>query len=154
MGTASHRPSSGTAEGHEHAGWEPATPLSDEDKRKAERIELARTIFDFKINQQVNDLLKELEGDLVPVCTCGWRGLPEDWNPPHSRSPRGGQQQNSHELKVRMDLSMQRLAAHKAAAALVHAAEAWPGDEDFARWLRDRAEHILNVGLYDGEAWP
>jgi hypothetical protein len=55
-----------------------------------------------------------------------------------------------------MDLSAQRFAAGRAAAALVHAADAWTGDqdEDVAQWLRDRAEHILNVGLYDGEVWP
>lgn len=148
------RPRSATFEGHEHAGWEPATPLTDEDKRKVERIELGRTEVDFKIQQRFDDLQKELEGDLVPVCSCGWRGLPEDWKPPHSRSRSGGQQQNSHELNVRMDLSAQRLAAGRAAAALVHAAEAWTGDEAFSQWLRARAEHILNVGLYDGEVWP
>ena len=148
------RPIPPTFEGHEHAGWEPATPLTDEDKRKVERIELGRTKVDFKLQQRFDDLQKEVEGDLVPVCACGWRGLPEDWKPPHSRSRSGGQQQNSHELNVRMDLSAQRFAAGRAAAALVHAAEAWTGDEAVAQWLRARAEHILNVGLYDGEAWP
>jgi hypothetical protein len=148
------RPRSATFEGHEHAGWEPATPLTDEDKRKVERIELGRTIVDFKLKKRFDDLQKELEGDLVPVCPCGWRGLPEDWKPPHSRSRSGGQQQISHELNVRMDLSAQLFAAGRAAAALLHAAEAWTGDEAVAQWLRARAEHILNVGLYDGEVWP
>ena len=148
------RPIPPTFEGHEHAGWEPATPLTDEDKRKVERIEFGRTKVDFKLKERFDDLQKELEGGLVPVCACGWRGLPEDWKPPHSRSRSGGQQQNSHELNVRMDLSAQRFAAGRAAAALVQAAEAWTGDEAVAQWLRARAEHILTVGLYDGEVWP
>jgi hypothetical protein len=147
-------PRPATFEGHEHAGWEPATPLTDEDIRKVERIEFGRTKVDFKLKKRFDDLQKELEGDLVPVCACGWRGLPEDWEPPHSRSRSGGQQQISHELNVRMDLSAQRFAAGRAAAALIHAAKAWTGEEDVTQWLRARAEHILNVGLYDGEVWP
>lgn len=151
-------PRSATFEGHEHAGWEPATPLTDEDKRKVERIELerielGRTDVDFKLKQRLDALLKELEGDLVPVCTGGWRGLPGGWKPPHSRTRSGSHQQISHELNVRMDLSTQWFAAGRAAAALIHAAEAWTGEEDVAQWLRAPAEHILNVGLYNGEVW-
>jgi hypothetical protein len=52
-----------------------------------------------------------------------------------------------------MDLSTQWFAAGRAATALIHAAEAWTGEGDVAQWLRARAEHILNVGLYDREVW-
>lgn len=38
MGTASRRPRSATFEGHGHTGWLPARPVTDEDKRKVERI--------------------------------------------------------------------------------------------------------------------
>lgn len=37
------------------------------------------------------------------------------------------------------------------ATALQHAAEAWPGVDEIAQWLRERAEHIESTSLYEGE---
>lgn len=154
IGTASPRPRSATFEGHEHARWEPATPLSDEDKRKVARIELGRTDVDFKLKQRLDDLLKELEGDLVPVCTCGWRGLPGAGSLPTLSDPQWQPPANLARTQRPHGPVHPAVCRGRAAAALIHAAEAWTGEEDVAQWQRARAEHILNVGLYDGELWP
>lgn len=154
--SSSQRTSSARAvEGHEFAGWEPAEPLSDDDRLKLERISEARdNIHDPVVRQGFVKIIEELEGDLVPTCACGWRGYPEPWTAPGSRSRRGGEQHIAHECATTIDQATQRLAASKAAAALRHAAEAWTDGEDAVRWLEARAEHIESVGLYDGERWP
>ena len=41
-----------------------------------------------------------------------------------------------------------------AAAALDHTADAWTGDANVEQWLHARANHVLEVGYYDGEKWP
>lgn len=157
MSTSSRRTSSAqAAEDHEFAGWEPARPLSDDDRIKLERTNSVRDdVFNLVVAQGFTKILEELEGDLVPTCACGWRGYPEPWIVPGSRSRRGGQQRISHESSVKIEqATTQWFAATTAAAALRHDAEAWQGDEDVFLWLESRADHIESVGLYDGKKWP
>jgi|GEM_PF-6471309 len=148
------KPSEHVLEGHEFAGWEPLKPLSDEDRALIDVITEQYHGLSWPTQKIQDERLASLEGELVPVCSCGWRGYEEPWEPPGSRSTRGGCQFNSHELNVQMTAATQRQAAKTAATALRHAAEAWPGDQEGSQWLKERAEHIETVGLYDGKTWP
>lgn len=142
-------------EGHEFTGWESAQALSDEAQEKVERIEAGYKILsDPRQRQILDDELRKVEGDLVPTCECGWKGLPDDWAPPGSRSRRGGQQHISHKHTEEMKRHQGKLGAQIAAAALDHAADAWTGDAKVEQWLHARADHVLEVGYYDGEKWP
>lgn len=53
-----------------------------------------------------------------------------------------------------MKLATQKFAASFAAAALKHAAEAWTDGDEGTLWLKQRAEHIESVGLYNGKRRP
>lgn len=141
------------ADVHEFAGWESAEPLSDDARQKVERISGAHD-FDLEIIRPMDEMLKDLEGDLVPTCSCGWRGLAESWTSPKRRNSDGGYPFSTHKNQMQMVRVTQRSAANGAAAALRHAAGAWTGGDEVARWLEARAEHIESVGLYDGEQWP
>lgn len=143
-------------EGHEFAGWIPAKELTTEEQEKIERLEDAMNdrSLGFEVHQSFERQRKEIEGDLVPTCECGWKGLPDDWISPSFRNHRTGQQHISHRHKAEMDRIVGHQSARMAAAALDHAADAWDGDETVAQWLRERAEHIVEVDYYDGEGWP
>ncbi|GAB3616544.1 hypothetical protein GCM10027416_11010 [Okibacterium endophyticum] len=142
-------------EGHAFEGWVLAEELSDEARAKAGRAhEGLRGLTDLTVRHGLEEILAELEGDLIPTCTCGWRGYSEPWAAPSLRSRRGGQQFISHEFTVRSTAATERLAAEVAAAALRHAVDDWDGDESVAEWLEARAEHIEAVGRYDAETWP
>lgn len=154
MSTSSRRdPSTHIIEIHEFAGWESAEPLSDDARQKVERISGAHD-FDLAIMRQLDEKLKDLEGDLVPTCRCGWRGLAEPWTAPRLRRSDGGYSYSGHENQIRMERATQKFAASYAAAALRHAADARADGGEVAGWLQARAEHIESVGLYDGEVWP
>lgn len=154
MSTSSHQePSTHIVDVHEFAGWETAEPLSDDDQQTADRISGPHG-FDLEIMRQLDEMLKDLEGDLVPTCSCGWRGLAESWTAPRLRRSDGGYSFSGHENQIRMERASQKFAARNAAATLRHAAEAWTGGDDGVRWLQERAKHIEQVGLYDGEVWP
>lgn len=146
-----HMDSTPLDELHQFVSWEPAIPLSDDDREVVETIRDSRRGLSPSIQQTLDERLAKIEGELVPACKCGWRGYPQLWDPPGSRSPNGGQQFNSHRLNVQMTAATQRLAASTAAAALRHAAEDWPGADDVSSWLQARADHIESVGVYDTE---
>jgi hypothetical protein len=152
--TPRSEPAEHAREVHEFVGWEPSKSLSDEDREAVEIIQEHRRGLDWSVQQALDERMANIEGELVPVCACGWKGYEEAWEPPGSRSPNGGQQFNSHRLNAEMTAATQRLAASTAAAALRHAAEAWSGDEKITRWLEARAAHIESVGRYDTETWP
>lgn len=145
-----------TVEGHEFTGWIPAKELTADEQDAIERLEGAMNdrSLGFEVHQSLERKRKQIEGDLVPTCECGWKGLPDDWTPPSSRERLTGQQHVSHRHKAEMDRIIGHQAAQMAAAALDHAADAWDGDEVVAQWLRERAERIAEVGYYDGEEWP
>ena len=145
-----------TVEGHEFTGWIPAKELTAHEQEKIERLEDAMNdrSLGFEVQQSLERKRKEIEGDLVPTCECGWQGLPDDWISPSSRDRLTGQQHISHRHQAEMDRIIGHQAAQMAAAALDQAADAWDGDEAVAQWLRERAEHIIEVDYYDGEAWP
>lgn len=138
-------------EGHGFQGWEPAAPLSEEDRGLVATLTRSRSGFSRETLQVVDERLSSVEGDLVPVCECGWTGEPEAWQSPSMRSARGGQQYIAHEYAIRTSMATERLAAEVAAAALRHAAGDWTGDEQVTRWLKTRAEHIERIGHYDLE---
>jgi len=155
MSTSSRRRSGYIVEGHEFAGWIPAEQPSDEAKEKIELLsEALRTRFDPATRKTVEETLGKLEGELVPMCACGWRGYAEPWVDPLARSRGGGQQHIQHKHFAQVDRIQQQFAADTAAAALRHAAESWTGNDEVRRWLEERAEHIKAVGMYDGERWP
>lgn len=135
---------------HEFDHWEPARPMSDEDHARVRRLQDTLS----QDHQLRDELLAELEGELVPVCVCGWRVHPEPWERPSFRSNRGGMQQIQHRHNEAIEWSTRLFAADMAVAALRHAAEGWPGDPGVADWLRERADRIHAVGQYDGENWP
>lgn len=143
-----------TSPRHDFAGWEPAEPVSETDGRFDHALHDA---WD-QLTPDERDLLtgraRQVEGDLVPVCACGWRGRPEEWQPAPHREPNGGLQHSTHKNGARIDQAAQEFAAVTAAATLVHAAEDWEGDADVSEWLRPRAQHVRDVGLYDGQTWP
>lgn len=143
-------------DGHEFTGWIPAKELTADEQEKIERLEDAMNdrSLGFEVQQSLERQCKQIEGDLVPTCECGWKGLPDDWISPSFRNHRTGQQHISHRHKAEMDRIVGHQSARMAAAALDHAADAWDGDEAVAQWLRQRAEHIVEVDYYDGEEWP
>lgn len=143
-------------DGHAFAGWIPAKELTAHEQEKIERLEDAMNdrSLGFEVHQSLERQRKEIEGDLVPTCECGWKGLPDDWIAPLSRSHRTGQQHVSHRHQAEMNRIVGHQAARMAAADLDHAADAWDGDEAVVQWLRERAEHIVEVDHYDGEEWP
>lgn len=145
-----------TNEGHEFTGWIPAKELTVHEQDELERLEDAMNdrSLGFEVHESLERQRKQLEGDLIPTCECGWRGLPDDWISPSSRDRLTGQQHISNRHKAEMDKIIGHQAAQMAAAALDHAADAWDGDKAVAQWLRDRAEHIVEVDYYDGEEWP
>ncbi|GAA4395473.1 hypothetical protein GCM10023167_25870 [Brevibacterium pityocampae] len=145
-----------TIEGQEFTGWIPAKELTTHEQEKIERLEDAMNDrpLGFEVHQSMERQRKEIEGDLIPTCECGRKGLPDDWISPSFRNHRTGQQHISHRHKAEMDRIVGHQSARMAAAALDHAADAWDGDKAVAQWLRDRAEHIVEVDYYDGEEWP
>lgn len=125
------------------------------DPQEIERVSGARSrIDDVVVRQGFDKILKELEGLLVPACTCGWCGVAEPWTTPGQRSWDGGYPFSSHTNGELMRLATQKFAASYAAAELRHAAEAWTDGDEGSRWLEERAEHIEPVGVYDGKRWP
>lgn len=63
--------------------------------------------FDLEIRRRLNEILEELEGDLVPTCTCGWPGLAETGTTPGLRSSDGGsiaEEIESHRGSVHVDV--------------------------------------------------
>lgn len=71
MSTSSRqRPSLLVVEGHEFAGWKTAEALSVDARQKVERTPEAHD-FDLEIMRSLDRILDELQGDLVPTCTCG-----------------------------------------------------------------------------------
>ncbi|GGA72022.1 hypothetical protein GCM10011490_23470 [Pseudoclavibacter endophyticus] len=71
-----------------------------------------------------------------------------------SRDDLIGTQHINHRHAEELRRIQDSLAARMAGAALEHAADAWDGDEAVAEWLRERADHVVQVDYYDGEAWP
>ncbi|AXK45957.1 hypothetical protein [Brachybacterium saurashtrense] len=145
-----------SVDGHEFTGWEPANELSDEAQEEIDLIEslAKRRAHDIETRDSLDEKRRRIEGSLVPTCECGWRGLPSAWAPPRSRSRRGGQQHIEHRYAQETKRSRGELGAEMAAAALDHAADAWVGDATVEQWLRARADHIIELGYYDGEEWP
>ncbi|WP_145998925.1 hypothetical protein [Brevibacterium linens] len=70
--------------------------------------------------------------------------------------PEPARRPTAHRAQVRPGDKAQprRAGAEIAAAALDHAADAWTGDAKVEQWLRARADHIIELGYYDGEEWP
>ena len=141
---------------HRFAGWEPATELTSDALDEIDLIESLQTgrDLDIETRDSLDEKRKLIEGDLVPTCECGWRGVPDDWIPASSRNHLTGHQHNNHKHAEEMKRIQHQFAADMAAAALNHAADAWTGDPDVAQWLRARVNHVLEVGQYDGETWP
>lgn len=143
-------------DGHDFTGWEPANELSDEDLDEVDLIEYLQKerVLDIKTRNALDEKRKHIEGDLTPTCECGWRGVPDNWIPASSRRYQSGHQHINHKHAEEMKRLQGRSAAEMAAAALDHAADSWTGDAEVTQWLRARADHIIEVGQYDGEEWP
>ncbi|WP_336649123.1 hypothetical protein [Microbacterium sp. MMO-10] len=138
---------------HSFGGWVPTRELTAKERDILVALESQRPHFDLAATEELNERRAAIEGDLVPVCACGWRGAPEPWQPKSSRSSRGGQQHIEHKHHARLNAINGAFAAEIAAAALRHAADA-ATDPSVAAWLEDRASRVEQVGQYDGEVWP
>ena len=141
-------------EGHGFEGWESAKSLSDEDRELVAILKASHGRLDPMTVEVVEERLRRVEGDQVPVCECGWRGYAESWSAPSSTERSGSRQHITHKHKAQVECAQRVHAADMAAAALRHAAEAWTGEPSVVDWLRTRAEHIDAVGAYDGQTWP
>lgn len=143
-------------EGHSFAGWEPANTLTAEDLDDIDLIESLQKerVLDIKTCDSLDEKRKRIEGDTIPTCECGWRGVPDDWIPAPSRKHQTSHQHINHKHAEEMKQSRGKLGAEMATAALDHAADAWTGDAEVGQWLRARADHVLDVGYFDGEEWP
>ncbi|WP_249521929.1 hypothetical protein [Microbacterium sp. ER1] len=138
---------------HRFAGWALTRELSAEERELVAAIETRRSPLEVAASRELDERRAAVEGDLVPVCTCGWRGAPEPWQPTRFRSSRGGQQHIEHKHHARLNAINGAFAADIAAAALRHAADA-ATDPAVVAWLEGRAAHVEQVGHYDGQVWP
>lgn len=138
---------------HVFAGWEPVNNISNED-REVIQVLTKHGGHDRASREIVEAKLKSIEGDLVPTCECGWRGLADTWMPVSARNYQTGQQFISHQHNARMDAIQGKFGARVAASAFDYAANAWSGDPAVADWLRTQAEHLRDAGYYVGEQWP
>lgn len=85
---------------------------------------------------ELERILDDLEGALVPTCSCGWRGEREPWAALDARSRTGGAQHRQHLQSVGRSDAIR----HSATSALREAANDWDGNPDVSRWLRARAD--------------
>ncbi|PWD52024.1 hypothetical protein C8046_16625 [Serinibacter arcticus] len=133
--------------GHAWLGW---TPIGDLDTAARERlVELLTPAIG---TPALPDLEAVLDGR-VPLCECGWSGDPVTWQPSDHRRRRS-REWDDHISYLRMSLIAQEHAAAAASAALELAAKDWDGDPATAEWLQARADHVAEVGVFDGEHWP
>lgn len=140
-------------DGHEFAGWVPAKQLTDEEIEVIDVIESQSKgrVLGIQTREALDERRRRIEGDLVPTCECGWAGLPDDWRSVSSRESQTGQQHIAHRLAEEMKRIQGYYAARMASAALKQAADAWDGDQTVSLWLRNRAEHIVEAGHFEGE---
>ncbi|WP_433676899.1 hypothetical protein [Microbacterium gorillae] len=137
---------------HAFAGWDPTNELSEDDREAITTLVTLRA-RDHTMIAVIDARLKLIEGELVPMCECGWRGRVEGWMPPSSRRDSSHQfishKNNAHVIRIQQEHD-----ARVAASALEHVAAEWTGEVSVAQWLRAQADRVRAAKVYDGQHWP
>lgn len=139
---------------HTFAGYMLAVDISDEKTELAARLRTVLALSDRDRAKEISATLAELEGDVEAACTCGWRGPGEDWTFGWQDASRHSYRHADHVNSAALKRIMEEHSAVVAISTFELAADSWPGDRAFSAWLRERAAHLVRVGVFDGETWP
>lgn len=139
--------------GHAFTGQVPVREISQAAYAYIAQLKQERTPRDPARAKQIDAELAELTGFVIPTCECGWRGSAEGWTL-EWETYEVGTQHNEHLFLAKISRAQGETGAGLAAIVLALAAEDWEGDPAVSDWLTRRADHVAEVGYFDGKTWP